>query len=62
MISRSLLTIIGLLGLLLTLLPSLLVFNEVLTLAQHYQWMLLGTVLWFGSRIAKERYYGEADA
>lgn len=59
MISRNLLNIIAAAGLLLTILPSFLVFSGQLTLPQHYSWMLVGTVLWFSARIARERLYGD---
>ncbi len=39
-------------GLLLTLLPSLLVFAEAIPFQRHLTLMSIGMVLWFGGRIA----------
>jgi uncharacterized membrane protein YecN with MAPEG domain len=47
--SKILLKIISYIGLILTLIPSFLVFLKVIELDSNKYLMLLGTVLWFGS-------------
>lgn len=46
---KNILKIISLLGLVLTIVPSLLVFKGVIELKLHYNLMIVGMVLWFGS-------------
>ncbi len=46
---KALLKILSFIGLLLTVVPSLLVFAGTMDISQHKMYMLLGTVLWFGS-------------
>jgi hypothetical protein len=46
---KNILEIISLLGLVLTIVPSLLVFKGVIELNLHYILMIIGMVLWFGS-------------
>ena len=45
--------LIGGLGLLLTVIPSLLVLMGMMELSTHKWLMLIGVFLWFGSRIGK---------
>jgi hypothetical protein len=47
--SKMLLKIISFIGLLLTLIPSFLVFLKGIELATNKYLMLVGTLLWFGS-------------
>ena len=47
--SKMLLKIISYMGLILTLIPSFLVFMKFIELDTNKYLMLLGTVLWFGS-------------
>jgi len=47
---RSILNIISLVGLILTLIPSILVFTGVIEFSLHKTLMLVGTLLWFLSR------------
>jgi len=44
---KNILKIISLQGLLLTIVPSLLVFKGVIDLKLHYNLMIIGMVLWF---------------
>lgn len=44
---KTLLKLISLAGLLLTLLPSILVFNGIMEFGDHKNLMLVGTCLWF---------------
>lgn len=44
---KTFLRIISIIGLILTILPSILVFANIIELATHKNIMLLGTVLWF---------------
>jgi len=46
---RKLLLPISLIGLLLTILPSILVFSGTLTLSSHKFYMTIGMILWFAS-------------
>jgi hypothetical protein len=46
---KNILKIISLLGLALTIVPSMLVFKGVIDLKLHYNLMIVGMVLWFGS-------------
>jgi hypothetical protein len=46
---KNILEIISLLGLVLTIVPSLLVFKGIIELNLHYILMIIGMVLWFGS-------------
>ena len=46
---KNILKIISLLGLALTIVPSLLVFRGTINLKLHYNLMIIGMVLWFGS-------------
>ncbi len=46
---RMLLIIISVIGLILTILPSLLVFNGVIEIKTHYLLMTVGMVFWFVS-------------
>jgi hypothetical protein len=46
---KNTLKIISLVGLVLTILPSMLVFKGVIELKLHYILMIIGMVLWFGS-------------
>ena len=46
---KNILKIISLLGLVLTIVPSTLVFKQVIDLNLHYNLMIIGMVLWFGS-------------
>ena len=48
--SQALLKIVSWLGLILTLVPSLLVFGEVIEFPMHKTLMSVGTVLWFFTR------------
>ena len=44
---KTILIIISLIGLILTIVPSILVFSNTINLAVHKNLMLIGTVLWF---------------
>jgi hypothetical protein len=46
---KNILRIISLLGLLLTAVPSFLVFYQVIDKPTHFVLMLIGTLLWFSS-------------
>lgn len=46
---KTFLKIVSFAGLLLTILPSLLVFGGRMELGTHYHWTLAGTVLWFAT-------------
>jgi hypothetical protein len=46
---KNILKLISLLGLALTIVPSLLVFRGTIDLKLHYNLMIIGMVLWFGS-------------
>ncbi|WP_258105760.1 hypothetical protein [Marinoscillum sp. MHG1-6] len=46
---KTLLKILSLIGLVLTLLPSFLVFYDVIDMATHFNLMGVGVILWFGS-------------
>ena len=46
---KNILKIISLAGLVLTIVPSMLVFKGVIDLKLHYNLMIVGMVLWFGS-------------
>ena len=46
---KNILKIISLAGLVLTILPSMLVFKGVIKLQLHYHLMIIGMILWFGS-------------
>jgi hypothetical protein len=48
---KKLWLILALSGLLLTLLPSILVFTGDIRLEEHYRIMLVGTLLWFLGRV-----------
>ena len=52
---RQLLTLIGYLGLALTIVPAILVFAGSLEMEQHKWLMLIGLILWFGSAILKRK-------
>ncbi len=45
--NKNLLAFLAIAGLVLTLLPSLLVFNEMITFEMHRTLMAIGFVLWF---------------
>ena len=47
---KSILKIISLLGLILTLVPSFMVFSGTIEMPMHKTLMLIGTLLWFFSR------------
>lgn len=44
---RSILKLVSFIGLLLTVVPSFLVFSELIELSFHKTLMLIGTLLWF---------------
>ena len=46
---KVILKIVSLIGLILTVLPSFMVFSESITLDMNKWLMLLGTILWFGT-------------
>ena len=46
---KTLMKLISFAGLCMTLLPAFLVFNGSMTWERHALFMLIGTVLWFGS-------------
>lgn len=46
---KTFLKIVSFAGLVLTILPSLLVFAGRMELETHYHWTLAGTVLWFAT-------------
>ena len=46
---KNLLKIISAIGLVLTLVPSFLVFTQTIDLENHKLLMLIGTILWFGT-------------
>ncbi|MEX0719284.1 MAG: hypothetical protein WD059_01365 [Balneolaceae bacterium] len=46
---KNLLIIISVIGLILTIVPSMLVFTEIISLDAHKQLMLIGTIMWFSS-------------
>lgn len=48
---RKLLIVISIIGLMLTIIPSILVFTENITLQNHKLLMAIGMVLWFGTAI-----------
>ncbi len=48
---RILLIAISIIGLILTVVPSILVFTQNITLETHKQLMLAGMVLWFGTAV-----------
>ncbi|SMO54056.1 hypothetical protein [Gracilimonas mengyeensis] len=48
---RILLIIISIIGLMLTIIPSILVFTQNMTLETHKQLMATGMILWFGTAV-----------
>lgn len=44
---KTLAAIVAVIGLVLTIVPSILVFNDVISLSYHKQLMFIGVVLWF---------------
>ena len=46
---KNIVKIISLLGLVLTIVPALLVFKGAIDLKLHYNLMIVGMVLWFGT-------------
>lgn len=46
---KNLLKVCSALGLALTIIPSILVFKGTIAIETHYQLMIAGMVLWFGS-------------
>jgi hypothetical protein len=52
--SKIILKIIGFIGLGLTLVPSILVFNKIISLQDHKNYMLIGFVLWLISSLLLE--------
>ncbi|WP_236970562.1 hypothetical protein [Membranihabitans marinus] len=50
-----LLWIVAFIGLLLTIIPPFLVFYGAISLEDNYQWMAIGMVVYFGSRIIIRR-------
>lgn len=46
---KSVLMTISLLGLLLTIVPSILVFVNILPMQDNFNLMIVGTIFWFGS-------------
>lgn len=44
---KILLIILSMVGLALTIVPSVLVFTQALAMETHKQWMLVGMLLWF---------------
>lgn len=46
---KNILTIISYLGLALTIVPSILVLQGILTLQNHFWLMAIGMILWFGT-------------
>lgn len=53
--SVFLLWIVAFIGLLLTIIPPFLVFYGAIPLEDNYQWMAIGMVVYFGSRIIIRR-------
>lgn len=48
---RILLIIISIVGLLMTIIPSIMVFTQNMTMESHKQYMTVGMVLWFGTAV-----------
>ncbi|MGF7140593.1 hypothetical protein [Roseimarinus sediminis] len=48
---KTLLKIISLIGLILTIVPSILVLNGIVELKTHFNLMLVGMILWFSTAI-----------
>lgn len=48
---RKLLIIISVIGLMLTIIPSILVFTQNMTMETHKQLMATGMILWFGTAV-----------
>jgi hypothetical protein len=46
---RTILKILSFVGLILTIVPAVLVFVNIIELTTHKNLMLLGTILWFGT-------------
>lgn len=46
---KTILKILSFIGLILTVVPSFMVFNDSITLDMHKWLMLLGTILWFAT-------------
>jgi hypothetical protein len=46
---KKILIIVSFIGLILTILPSILVFAKVIEMENHFTLMIIGTVLWFGT-------------
>ncbi|WP_321285580.1 hypothetical protein [uncultured Sunxiuqinia sp.] len=46
---RKILIVISLIGLMLTIVPSILVFKQVIDIEMHFHLMLAGMFLWFGT-------------
>lgn len=48
---RILLIVISIIGLMLTIIPSMLVFTQNITLETHKYLMAIGMILWFGTAV-----------
>jgi len=46
---RTLLIILSVIGLMLTILPSVLVFNGIIEMKSHYMLMAIGMIVWFAT-------------
>ena len=46
---KKVLIVLSFLGLLLTIMPAILVFANVLTMQENFNLMIAGAILWFGS-------------